>query len=537
MSKTVIGFLFKKGFHPARLDIQERVWKNEESRREEEQRILEVKKQLESERNSEDLIRAHRDGTGGSSAPTGLEWMYSGGSQRPTEADRARTAEEYLTGKRALGADGGGRNAAPASDFDIVKVTEARMVSYTGIKKDGVSHEVSVQEAAALAREDPMASMLKVNSGVSRGGTHNDGINGASAVDIQKVKEKLLSELGKGNVPETKSASVHSSGAIVVEAQKLEKTGERLIGTKNRSSSRESYDERRSHHRHSHKRRHNDDRKKEGSRSEAHERRRSRSRGKRMRIRSRSRSHGSRDRTMDRSNDHIGSVRSRNEERRRRGGEREEGRRSRERRSEREEGRRSRERRGEREDGRRSRERRGEREDGRRSRERRGEREEGRRNRERGGERDERNKNSEMGEEKDDFLIKGAEKEVPISGFSSQHHELGPRPQAIALAEARRLDGRGGWQGGGRHTQTSQNSQHPHHVVENQRNMSDLDRQRARERMETLGEARQAALLSAKGSALMEADAPPNQYSGSAPLPFLHAAYKHSTEQERSSGR
>ena len=48
---------YKTGFHPARLDVQERVWKAEEKKADEERRIVELRKQLEAERGAEELQR------------------------------------------------------------------------------------------------------------------------------------------------------------------------------------------------------------------------------------------------------------------------------------------------------------------------------------------------------------------------------------------------------------------------------------------------------------------------------------------------
>jgi hypothetical protein len=183
----VLGFLYKKGFHPKRLDVQEKVWKAEEAAASEARRTAEVLKTLEAERNEEDLSRA---AGGAITCASGLEWMYSGARAAvPSKEEAARASEDYLLGKRAVGATAAAPGKAATvshSDFDIVKVNDARMAAITsgGVARGGTGGAVGAAagrvrvvapqfEAAAIAREDPLARFADKRAGGGGGGGYH----------------------------------------------------------------------------------------------------------------------------------------------------------------------------------------------------------------------------------------------------------------------------------------------------------------------------------------------------------------------------
>ena len=77
-NKHAHQFLYKKGFHTARLDIQDKVWQAEQKRDEEARKTAELRRQIEDERAVQDLRAQMGGNVNGPSTDTGLEWMYAG---------------------------------------------------------------------------------------------------------------------------------------------------------------------------------------------------------------------------------------------------------------------------------------------------------------------------------------------------------------------------------------------------------------------------------------------------------------------------
>ena len=139
--------------------------------------------------------------------------MYSGArNAAPSKEEAARASEEYLLGKRAVGAPAGASAsgkatvAAQASDFDIIKVTTARMESITagGVARGGTGGAVGAAtgrsrviapqvQAAAIAREDPAAAFLKQNALAPAA---LDQRISADPQLIDRIKARLIAELG-----------------------------------------------------------------------------------------------------------------------------------------------------------------------------------------------------------------------------------------------------------------------------------------------------------------------------------------------------
>lgn len=91
-----MGFLHKKGFHPATFRNLEKVWLAESRVEDEKKRLEDYKRELDEERQIEELrrIQAERGDTVSQRRDRTLDWMYEGPA-----AQREEEKEEYLLGK------------------------------------------------------------------------------------------------------------------------------------------------------------------------------------------------------------------------------------------------------------------------------------------------------------------------------------------------------------------------------------------------------------------------------------------------------
>lgn len=98
-----LAFLSKKSWHTSKLCNQEKVWIAEQQQKAEEVKIKELAKQIQQEREEEELNRI--SGKKPSRLDRGIDWMYQGGPKgdgKPTayeEEQRMKEQEEYLLGK------------------------------------------------------------------------------------------------------------------------------------------------------------------------------------------------------------------------------------------------------------------------------------------------------------------------------------------------------------------------------------------------------------------------------------------------------
>ncbi|GKY93974.1 hypothetical protein MPSEU_000364300 [Mayamaea pseudoterrestris] len=96
-----LKFLSKKGFNPQNLANQEKVWIAEQRKVEEDRRTHELAKQIQQEREQEELAKIA--GKSASQYDRGIDWMYNHGQECAKE-DIVKEQEEYLLGK-AIGSD------------------------------------------------------------------------------------------------------------------------------------------------------------------------------------------------------------------------------------------------------------------------------------------------------------------------------------------------------------------------------------------------------------------------------------------------
>ncbi|OQR86035.1 pre-mRNA-splicing factor CWC25-like protein [Achlya hypogyna] len=92
-----LAFLAKKSWHTSNLKNVEKVWKAEQKHAQEENKLLELRKNLEEERQLKELRELQAKTTGKKLDTTQrVDWMYEG----PMAASQtAKTAEDYLLGK------------------------------------------------------------------------------------------------------------------------------------------------------------------------------------------------------------------------------------------------------------------------------------------------------------------------------------------------------------------------------------------------------------------------------------------------------
>jgi hypothetical protein len=96
-----LAFLSKKSWHTKNLANQERVWIEEQKKAAEDSKTLELSKQIQREREEEDLDRIAGRKT--NRLDRGIDWMYQGVTSEAAKEDVKKQAEEYLLGKEFTG--------------------------------------------------------------------------------------------------------------------------------------------------------------------------------------------------------------------------------------------------------------------------------------------------------------------------------------------------------------------------------------------------------------------------------------------------
>lgn len=150
-----LAFLSKKSWHTKNFANQEKVWLAEEQKRAEEQKTKELARQIQQEREEEELdkvagTKKKRD--------RGIDWMYEGGNAHSEVAkeDAKKEAEEYLLGKEFSAAQQSvGHFNAEDKNEGIYAVLKQPPVS-----KD--SGDAAVEETYTM-KDPPVASMPSVH--------------------------------------------------------------------------------------------------------------------------------------------------------------------------------------------------------------------------------------------------------------------------------------------------------------------------------------------------------------------------------------
>lgn len=163
-----LAFLSKKSFHTSKLCNQEKVWLAEKAKEAEDAKIRELTRQIEQEREEEELLRI--SGNKSKKLDRGIDWMYQGGQASGSggtltafeEEQKKKEAEDYLLGKEYNPSNmksGDFAQAASESSVGLNKVIAAAeslpVVTQQFLKKD-MTAEQEWNADFHLRYEDPM---------------------------------------------------------------------------------------------------------------------------------------------------------------------------------------------------------------------------------------------------------------------------------------------------------------------------------------------------------------------------------------------
>ena len=87
----------KKSWHPSTFRNQKRLWEVEEASKKEQQKLIQLRKEKQAERETEELKKLQEQVGIISTKPERVEWMYSACG---TSANNDSISEEYLLGRR-----------------------------------------------------------------------------------------------------------------------------------------------------------------------------------------------------------------------------------------------------------------------------------------------------------------------------------------------------------------------------------------------------------------------------------------------------
>ena len=153
-----LGFLSKKSWHVKNIANQEKVWIAEQRKEAEVQKTKELAKQIQMEREQDELDAL----AGKKTLDRGIHWMYEGQNKESEIAkeDEAKKAEEFLLGKEYV------PEGAPKGDLDDGAANEGvnAVVAAASEKKDESYYGPTVaerNEAFRVQLEDPMFAVSK----------------------------------------------------------------------------------------------------------------------------------------------------------------------------------------------------------------------------------------------------------------------------------------------------------------------------------------------------------------------------------------
>lgn len=163
-----LAFLSKKSFHTSKLCNQEKVWIAEKEKEAEEAKIRELARQIQQEREEEELQRL--SGNKSKRLDRGIDWMYQGGQTSGSggalsafeEEQKKKEAEDYLLGKEYNPSNvksGDFAQAASESSVGLNKVIAAAEILPVVIQQVPTKALTAEQEWNTnfhLRYEDPM---------------------------------------------------------------------------------------------------------------------------------------------------------------------------------------------------------------------------------------------------------------------------------------------------------------------------------------------------------------------------------------------
>ncbi|CAM9504672.1 unnamed protein product [Choristocarpus tenellus] len=172
-----LAFLFKKTWHTSTLQNQEKVWIAEQKDAAEKQRIAELTKQVEEERQVRELEEMQAAGGHAAERKERIDWMYEGPMQ--SSQDRQAEANEYLLGKEFKLEDKG------ASEIKKLEETQAPGTLFTA-----VSQTTSANEAFRRVQEDPLLKMRRAKIEAQNSVVNNP-------VKMSRIRHQLEAELAE----------------------------------------------------------------------------------------------------------------------------------------------------------------------------------------------------------------------------------------------------------------------------------------------------------------------------------------------------
>ncbi|KAG2172835.1 hypothetical protein INT43_000185 [Umbelopsis isabellina] len=137
----------KKSWHPSTFKNQERVWKEERKNAEEQAKIDQMRKELEEERQVQELQRM-QENAGGKKKADKLDWMYA--APNASSGPGGDDMEEYLLGKKSV-------DNLLRSKGEVQKVNDSVNERFS-FNRGGAINE---KDTAAKIREDPLLAIKR----------------------------------------------------------------------------------------------------------------------------------------------------------------------------------------------------------------------------------------------------------------------------------------------------------------------------------------------------------------------------------------
>lgn len=159
-----LQFLNKKSWHVNTKKNEEKVWLRQQAAAKEALRVAELQKQLNEERKLEEIQRLERE-SGRSTAPPRaprIDWMYEGpGAAMPGTAEAVATAVDDAKKKQEDALLGRTAAAMPPAAAEGVAGIGKGDDGSPVVDDDSIRHELSLRDAEAKLREDPLLVMKR----------------------------------------------------------------------------------------------------------------------------------------------------------------------------------------------------------------------------------------------------------------------------------------------------------------------------------------------------------------------------------------
>ncbi len=140
-----LEFLSKKSWHTKNLGNQEKVWLAEQRALQEEGRVKELQRQIQLDREQEEMNRITGQDKKKGALDKGIDWMYSEGGGMKTSEE---LNEEFLMGKKFTGRDF--MQQAAAVDEKAKKEGSINLILESVAENPSTFNSSTVQEPAAV---------------------------------------------------------------------------------------------------------------------------------------------------------------------------------------------------------------------------------------------------------------------------------------------------------------------------------------------------------------------------------------------------